>query len=162
MTALRRRAWWYLVALSVLIASFGVGDVIGGVSVDPGITLGLTGLTLAELEAASAIAYRAYDFTTRTQGAALVVVGVLATVILLIPYHEGRRWAWWATWSLPAWTLAVVVLYGSFGLAPEAPPPPPLVSGPILGALAVAVLLLDRSRFFGHVAMAGRPVAEVT
>ena len=37
MQGLRRRAWWYLVGLSVLIALFGAGDVIGGVSVDPGI-----------------------------------------------------------------------------------------------------------------------------
>ena len=60
----------------------------------------------------------AYDFATRTQGAALVVVGVLATAILLIPYRAGRRWAWWAIWSLPAWTLAVLGLYAWVGLAP--------------------------------------------
>ena len=155
MNALRRRAWWYLVGFSALIGLFGIGDVIGGVSVDPGITLGLTGLTLAELEAQSAIAYRAYDFTTRTQGLALVFYGALATATLLIPYRDRQRWAWWAAWSLPAWTVGVFALYASFGLAPGTPPPPPMVSGPILGALAVLVLLVDRPRFFGQPASAG-------
>ena len=150
MSGLRRRAWWYLVAFSVLIVLFGVGDVIGGISVDPGITLGLSGLTLAELEAQSAIAYRVYDFTTRTQGAALAFYGALATAILLIPYRDGHRWAWWAMWSLPGWTLAVFGLYAMFGLAPGTPPPPPMVSGPILGTLAVIVLLLDRQRFLAR------------
>jgi hypothetical protein len=158
--ALSGRAWWYLVALSVLIALFGIGDVIGGISVDPGITLGLTGLTLAELQAESAIAYDAYDFATRTQGAALAVVGVLATAILLIPYREGQRWAWWAIWSLPAWTLTVLGLYAWVGLAPGTPPPPPMLSGPVLGTIAVVVLLLDRRRFFGQPVKAVSAVAE--
>ena len=106
MEALRRRAWWYLLALSVLIALFGVGDVLGGVTVDPGITLSLTGLTPAELGMQSAEGYRAFDFTTRTQGASLIVMGVVLTAILLVPYREGRRWAWNLMWVLPAWTLA--------------------------------------------------------
>lgn len=147
MGALRRRAWWYLVALSVLIALFGVGDLIGGVTVDPGITLGLTGLTPAELGAQSAAGYRAFDFTTRTQGVSLVVMGVVLTAILLIPYRAGRRWAWNTMWILPAWTVASVILYVGFGVAPGQPPPPPMVSGPLLGAIAVVVLLLDRRRF---------------
>ena len=48
------------------------------------------------------------------------------------------------------WTLAVFGLYATFGLAPGTPPPPPMVSGPILGTLAVIVLLLDRQRSFAR------------
>jgi hypothetical protein len=80
MDILRRRAWWYLVAFSVLIGLFGVGDVIGGISVDPGITPGLSGLTLADLQAESAAGYRLYDVASQAPGLVLVIVGVLMTV----------------------------------------------------------------------------------
>jgi hypothetical protein len=148
MDVLRRRAWWYLIAVSVLIGLFGVGDVIGGISVDPGITTGLSGLTLAELQAESAAGYRLYDFASRAQGLVLVLVGVLMTVILVIPYRAGLRWAWYAMWTLPAWAFGVFGLYVAFGVDPRQPPPPPMVSGPLLGGIAVAVLLLDWLRFF--------------
>jgi hypothetical protein len=151
MDVMRRRAWWYLVAFSVLIGLFGVGDVMGGITVDPGITAGLSGLTLAELEAQSAAGYRLYDFASRTQGLALVVIGVLMTAVLLIPYRAGMRWAWYAMWTLPAWAFGVLGLYLAFGVDPRQPPPPPMVSGPLLGGLAVVVLLLDWRRFSrGH------------
>ena len=148
MNVLRRRAWWYLVAFSVLIGLFGVGDVIGGISVDPGITTGMSGLTLAELQAESAAGYRLYDFASRAQGLVLVIVGVLLMVILVIPYRAGMRWAWYTMWTLPAWAFGVLGLYLAFGVDPSQPPPPPMVSGPLLGGIAVAVLLLDRRRFF--------------
>lgn len=148
MNVLRRRAWWFLVAFSVLIGLFGIGDLIGGITVDPGITAGLSGLTLAELEAESAAGYRLYDFASRTQGLALVVIGVLMTAVLLIPYRSGRRWAWYTMWTLPAWSFAVLGLYLVFGVDPRQPPPPPMVSGPLLGGVAVAVLLLEWRRFF--------------
>jgi hypothetical protein len=148
MYALRRRAWWYLVAFSVVIGLFGVGDVIAGITVDPGITVGLSGLTLTELQAESPAGYRLYDFASRAQGLVLVIVGVLLTVILLIPYRSGMRWAWYAMWTLPAWAFGVLGLYLAFGVDPRQPLPPPMVSGPLLGGLAVAVLLLDGRRFF--------------
>jgi hypothetical protein len=146
MRILPERAWWYLVAVAALILVFGVGDVLGGAAVDPGIPLGLTGMTLSELESQGE-AYRMFDFTVRTQGWNLAIVGGLSLVILLIPYRARRRWAWWTLWFLPAWSFGVAALYLAFGLAPNQPPPPPLVSGPILGTLAVAVLLIDRRRF---------------
>ena len=149
MRALRDRAWWYLVAFSGLIVVFGLGDVLVGAVADPGIALGLTGLTLPELEAQSAAAYRMFDFTTRTQGWNLAVIGALLLADLLIPYRAGKRWAWWVLWLLPAWSLGVAGLYLLIGLAPGQPPPPPLVSGPVLGAIAAVVLLLDRRRFHG-------------
>ena len=147
MGTLRDRAWWYLVALSALIVIFGIGDVLVGAAADPGIALGLTGLTLPELETQSAAAYRMFDFTTRTQGWNLAIIGALLLAILLIPYRAGRRWAWWVLWLLPAWSFGVAGLYLVSGLAPAQPPPPPLVSGPLLGGIAAAVLLLDRRRF---------------
>jgi hypothetical protein len=149
MNAFRRRAWWALVSLTVLLALFGIGDVIIGPAFDPGIALGLTGLTHAELQAESAAGYLLLDFYTRAGGANLVVMGVALTAIVLVPYRAGRSWAWWTLWLFPAWTAAVFGLNAAFGVAAGQAPPPPMLSGPILGAIAVAALLLDRRRFFG-------------
>jgi hypothetical protein len=147
MGIVRGRAWWSLVGIAALILVFGVGDMVGGASVDPGIALGVSGLSPSELERQGAPAYRMFDFATRTQGWSLAVVGCLLLAILLLPYRSGERWAWWALWILPAWLFGVAALYLAFGLAPQRPLPPPLISGPILGAIAVTVLLLDRRRF---------------
>jgi hypothetical protein len=155
MSALRRRAWWILVAVSVLIGLFGISDALLGATADPAIARGLTGQTLAELEGESAAAYRMYDFTSRTQGTGLAVIGVLATAILLRPYRSGRRWAWSVMWAIPIWAFTIPVLYLLFGVDPSQPPPPPVVSGPVLGSLTAAVLLFDRGRFFGGPRAAG-------
>ncbi len=147
MRTVRARAWWCLVAIAALIVLFGIGDVLGGASVDPGIALGVSGATLPDLQSQSPAAYRMFDFTTRTQGWNLLMLGTLLLAVLLIPYRSRARWAWWTLWTLPAWSIGVAALSLAFGLAPDQPPPPPVVSGPILGAIAVAVLLLDRRRF---------------
>lgn len=144
---LRRRVWWLLVAMTVLIVLFGVGDVLVGAAADPAIAQGLSGLSLAELEALDAATYRLFDFFTRTQGLVLVAFGLAMSTILLIPYRQGRGWAWWTAWLLPAWSLSVLAIYAVWGLAPDQPLPPPMVSGPILALIAATALLLDRRRF---------------
>jgi hypothetical protein len=75
MRIIRARAWWCLVAIAALIVLFGIGDVLGGASVDPGIALGISGATLPELQSQGPAAYRMFDFTTRTQGWNLLVLG---------------------------------------------------------------------------------------
>jgi hypothetical protein len=152
MNALRRRAWWPLVFLTLLLGFFGIGDVIIGPAFDPGIALGLTGLTHAELRAESAAGYLLLDFYTRAGGAHLAVMAIALTAIVLIPYRAGQSWAWWTMWLFPAWTAAGFALNMAFGVAPGQVPPPPMISGPILGVIAVAALLLDRERFFGATA----------
>ena len=147
MGAVRGRAWWVLAAMSVLILLFGLTDIAAGAEADPGIAVGLTGLSPAELRAESAAAYRMFDFTTRTQATLLVVVGILFTAILLGPYRARQPWAWRLMWLLPTWSLSVPAAYLVFGLSPDQAPPPPLVSGPILGVIAALALLLDRRRF---------------
>jgi hypothetical protein len=156
--AVRRRAWWLLVAVGILMVLFGVTDIISGVAADPGITLSLSGMTLAEIQAADPVAYRLYDFATRTNGASLIVMGVLLTLVLLVPYRAGERWAWLVTWILPIWSFSVPLSYLAAGVDPAQPPAPPMVSGPIIGALAVVVLLLDRRRFVDR-SRRRRPVA---
>jgi hypothetical protein len=148
MAGVRRRLWWYPTAIGLLLALFGLFDIASGAEADPAIAQGLTGQTLAETRADDPVGYRLFDFFTRTQGVLLAAFGVLFAVVAAIPYRAGRRWAWWAGWIFPSWTAGIVALYLSSGLAAGSPLPPPLVSGPILGGLAVLVLLVDRSRFW--------------
>jgi hypothetical protein len=133
--------------MSGILGLFGLGDVLIGPPFDPGITLGLSGLTLQQLEAESAAGFRMLDFYTRSLGISLIVIGVTLTLVVLIPYRDGRRWAWWAMWLLPAWALGGFALNASFGVAAGQAPPPPMVSAPIFAAIAAVALLVDRARF---------------
>jgi hypothetical protein len=119
-------------------------DIISGVEADPLIPLGLTGLTLLQLEAESAQAYRLLDFGVRAGGAQLVVIGLSMIAILLFAYRRGERWAWWTMWTLPAWAASAFVLNLAYGVAPGQAPPPPMISGPIFAVLAAAILLVSR------------------
>jgi len=152
MDGIRRRAWWALLALTVLLGLFGIGDVLIGPAFDPGIALGLAGVTHAELQAESTAGYLLLDIYTRAGGVHLLALSVALTAILLIPYRAGHRWAWWALWLFPAWTAAGFLLNLAFGVAPGQAPPPPMLSAPILGGLAVVALLIDAPRFVGSAA----------
>lgn len=147
MTALRARAWWVLAFFAVTLVLFGATDLAAGVSADPAITVAIAGRTPAEVEADDPTGYRLYDFAARNLGLGLVVMGTLLTAIVLIPYRAGQRWAWRLVWVLPAWAAVVPLQYLAFGLAPDQPPAPPMISGPIIAAVASVALLIDRRRF---------------
>ena len=141
------RSWLLLPVLSMVIALFGASDVLIGITADPGITVAITGLTPDDLRAASPDGYRLADFMVRTQGVTLAMFGILLTVVLLRPYRAGQRWAWQTAFILPAWAASVPIIYLAFGLAPDVPPAPPMISGPIFAVLSAAVLVVDRRRF---------------
>jgi hypothetical protein len=141
-----RHGWWGLFAVALIFVAFGVTDMASGAAADPAIALGLTGQSLEQLEAESAAAYGLYDFVSRSQGWSLVLLGVLIAVIVLIPFRRGERWAWWTAWALPVWAAGVPIIYLVAGLAPDQPPPPPMISGPIVAMLCAAILVLSRPR----------------
>jgi hypothetical protein len=145
----QRIAGWGMLAIAVLAAVFGLGDVINGVANDPGVPLGVVGMTPAELEAEGPHAYRMYDVTLRGGGLSLVMLGALMTSILLFAFRRGQRWAWWTMWLLPAWAISVSVGGLLIGVAPGQPPAPPVVSGFVLGIFAGVMLLVSAPSFFG-------------
>lgn len=145
---LEQHAWWGLLFFTLVLVMFGVTDVIVGPAADRGIPLGLTGLTLEELEAESPAAYRLFDFFTRANGYSLVMMGLLGTAILLYAFRRDQRWAWWTMWILPIWTVGGVMFYLVAGVEPDQPPPPPMVSGPFFAVLSAAILLVSAPRFF--------------
>jgi hypothetical protein len=147
MAGIRRRLWVVLAALSALFGLFGLGDLLIGISFNEGVAPSVTGLTLDEIAARSPDAYRLIDIDARGGGVTLAALGAALTAIVLFAYRDGRRWAWWALWILPAWALGVLVLYIVYGLAPGEPPPPSLISAPIIVAVTAAALLIDAPRF---------------
>lgn len=146
---LERHAWWGLLIMSLTVVAFGVSDMLIGAEADPGIPLGVIGLSPSELRAQSEAGYRIFDFFTRTHGLSLLLWGLLASAILIFAYRRDRRWAWWTMWLLPAWMIGVFVSYLLVGVRVDQAPPPPMVSGPIMAVLAVAIQLVSAPRFFG-------------
>lgn len=145
---LERHAWWGLLVFAVVLVLFGVLDMVSGPAADRAIPLGLTGMTIEELQASSRAAYGLFDFFTRVNGWSLVLVGSLMAAIVLIPFRRNEPWAWWTMWLLPVWAIGAAVFYVVAGLAPGQPPPPPLVSGPIIAGLSAGILLVSIRRFF--------------
>ena len=80
MSWLGRHSWWGLLFLAVVIALFGVMDMLSGAAADVAIATSLTGLTLAELKADGPAAFRMFDFFTRVNGFSLLLIALLAVL----------------------------------------------------------------------------------
>ena len=145
---LELHAWWGLLATAVLMSVFGLTDVASGAAADPAIPLGLTGMTLEELQAEGPTAYRLSDLYTRVNGISLILIGLLFAAVLVFAFRQNRRWAWWTMWLLPVWAASILVFYLVVGVQPDEPPPPPMISGPILAVFCAAILLVSAPRFF--------------
>ena len=138
-----------LVAISVVLVLFGVGDILQGPDADPGITRAISGSDPGDVRAAEPTGFRLYDFAIRMGGLNLVIIGLLLIAILVGPYRADQRWAWTTMWLLPAWALAVPAVYIAFGPAPGQAAAPPMISGPIVAVVTGLSLLRDRRRFAG-------------
>ena len=144
----RRNSWKFLLGLVVVIGVFGIGDVFRGIDADPAIPVGVAGLTPDEIRATSQPLARLIDLQVRNGGLHLVVTSVLWSVILLIPFRRGERWAWYTMWTFPLWALVVSVSFLFVELQPDVPLPPPAISGWVLFALTALTLLATRRAFF--------------
>lgn len=150
MQRLQRKAWLGLLAMAVLIGLVGLWALFIGIAEDQSVPLGLTGLTLSELEAESPNGYRFADFGVRGGGMGLVVIGALLAAIVVFAFRQRRQWAWWAMWVLPIWAASTVVLILAIGVAPGQAPPWPMISGSIFAVFSTALLLVSAPRFLGR------------
>lgn len=140
----RRNAWKFLLGLVILIGLFGIGDMARGVEADPAIPLAVTGMTIPEMEQESAVLTRMIDLQVRAGGNQLLALSVAWATIVVIPYRRGERWAWYAMLTYPGWALSVAVSFLFIELQPGVAPPPPAISGWVLAALALALMLASR------------------
>ncbi|WP_277210570.1 hypothetical protein [Isoptericola croceus] len=140
----QRRSWIFLIVLAAVIVLFGVGDIIFAMDADEAIAQGITGMTVAEIETLSGPVAALINVLVRAGGAQLLVLGIVWCTILAIPFRRGERWAWYVMWTFPLWALGVAVHFLFVDLQPDAPTPPPAISGWVFFALCAAVLLAGR------------------
>jgi hypothetical protein len=141
---LQRHAWWGLLAMAAVGTGFGLVALVSGVTWQ---AEDVTGRTIAQIGAESSAGSTLADFSVRTGGLYLIAAGVLQSAILLFAFRQDRAWAWWTMWTLPA-----IAIGGSF-LYPTFPAPGPAITGAIVGALEVAILLVSAPRFFKRPAL---------
>jgi hypothetical protein len=137
----RRNSWKFLLGLVAVIGMFGVGDLLLGLDADPAIPRAITGLTIEAMWDANEPLTRLADLQVRAGGIQLIVLSAVWATIVLVPFRRGRRWAWFAMLSFPAWALAVAVFFLFVDLQPGVPPPPPAISGWVFAALTLGLLL---------------------
>lgn len=139
-----RHGWKFLLALVIVIGLFGIGDLISGLDADPAIPQGVTGMTPDQIREASPDLARLAGLQVRSGGMHLILIAVLWSTIMLIPFRRGETWAWWAMWTFPVWTLAGSVIFLFIELQPDQPTPPPAISGWVFFAVTALLLLATR------------------
>ena len=147
MSAVRRRLWWVVTAVSATFVLFGVSDVVGGIAFNTGFADAISGSAPAQIDAQHPELFRLIEAVVRAGGVSLATLGITFVAISAFAYRPGQRWAWWTMWLLPAWPMAIFALFLVVGTAPGQSTPASILSDPIIAIIAAVVLLLDRSRF---------------
>ncbi len=153
-TFFQRNGWIVFFIIGLIIALFGLGDMVTGGATFAGgeapTVLQISGLTWQQLSSASPNAAAMIDYLVRAGGAHLFVLGLLSILVAATAFRRGERWAWVAMWLWPLWMGLVVLLLLSATKQPGAGVPPPLVSGTIFFSIAVLTLALSFRKFFPH------------
>jgi hypothetical protein len=140
MRLIRDWAWLGLPVIAGLVSLFGVGDLAGGISADPGITESVTGGGVdAARQAAPRVADLA-DVGMRTAGAAQIALGLAWAGLILAGVRRRIRWAWVVSWTMPLWVGLILVIWLTTERVAGTPLPAPMLSGPVF--LLLSVLLL--------------------
>jgi energy-converting hydrogenase Eha subunit A len=151
MAWLQQYAWSWFAVLAGVIAVVGVAELASG---GPIVTIdnvqALTGMTSVELAAKSSDAYRLIEFNVRVEGLHLILIGFLMGAIVFYSFRQDQRWAWWAMWSFPLYTVSLLVLNLIVKTAPGQAPAAQAFTGAIVGMLSALVLLVSAPRFFSR------------
>jgi len=92
------RASWIIlaaVAISTILSGLYVGLTPTGAQTE------LSGRTWERFAAADPEVARIYSMDLVLLGISLVAFAILGTIVTLIPYRQGERWAWFALWLIP-------------------------------------------------------------
>lgn len=160
-----RHAWKVFLGLSIIIALFGLGDMLtGGATFESGegpTLQGISGKTWAGLQADSPNAAAMIDYLVRAGGAHLCILGLLSLVVSLTAFRRGERWAWYAMWMWALWLAMIIGILLSAYKQPGPGIPPPLISGSVFLVLSVLTLLLSSRKFLGGRQPGASPLAAV-
>lgn len=158
---LERYAWTVFLLLSIVLALFGIGDLITGAATfgqgEAATARGITGTTWAELSTGPAAPL--VDWNVRAQAIWMFFVGALSALVAVTAFRRGERWAWFA---MGLWPLALAAIdlnllsayrHAGSGI------PPPLVSGAVFIILSIAALAVSFRRAFRRSDSAGMETA---
>jgi hypothetical protein len=150
--AFERHAWKIFVGLSIIIGSFGIGDIRIGASelqTDEAVLMqSITRMSWNELQAANPKVANLIDLKWRWGGADFAFIAILSIIICLNGFRRGERWAWYAMWMWPLWLAADVVLGLNVDKDSSYGTPVPVISGSVLLVVSVLTLALSYRRFF--------------
>ena len=144
----QHHGWTVFAFLSVVFMGFGIGDMILGMDADPAIGESITGIPWEELRALSPEIANLVDMQVRALGAAIFFLSILSLSITINAFRRGQRWAWYTLWIWPLWNAAIFLVFLLAERQPAFPPPPPMLSAPILFVIALAGLALTYRKFF--------------
>jgi hypothetical protein len=145
-----RHAWKVFLAISGIVALFGVGDMLAGGSTyaegESILLQRLGGMSWTQLRAASPNAGDVIDAQVRTGGMDLLLISLLSLSICVTALRRGERWAWYAMWVWPLWivliyALALVTFRYPGGI------PVPLISGAVFFTVSVLTLALSYRKY---------------
>jgi hypothetical protein len=149
MTWLQQYAWWWFALLAAGEVVVGVTELAsGGPIVGADSVQALTGMTNVELAAKSSDAYRLIEYNVRVEGVHLIWIGALMGALVVYGFRQDRRWAWWAMWSFPIYTVSLLALNLIAETAPGQAPAAQAFTGAFVGMLSAVILLLGAPRFF--------------
>lgn len=147
-----RHAWKIFGGVSLIVAFFGVTDILlGGSTFQSGEAVamqGIAGTTWEELRAADLRTANLIDLLVRTGGVNLLLIGLLSLAVCLTGFRRGERWAWLTLWVWPLWTILVIALYLGVEKVPGAGIPVPIISGSIILVISLATLWLSYRKYF--------------
>ena len=99
-------AWILLLIVGIVGFMVGSQEMIFGEFVDPQVAESLTGKTWEEMASDPFI-----KFVTRAHGLAFLELSVLILGIAGFGYRKGEKWAWYVSWSIPAFLLGAFSLF---------------------------------------------------
>ena len=141
-----------MLAVILLIGSFGVGDMVGGASdLQNGETVfmhSITGMSWNDLRAQSPRVANLIDVKFRMDGAAITMIAFMSIAVCLTGFRRGERWAWFALWAIPLWSMMTAFFILSVDKLPDSGTPVPIISGTILSVICSAALGLSYRKFF--------------
>ncbi len=151
-TFFERHAWKILLCVSLLIGFFGAGDMVEGASnLQNGETIfmhSITGMSWNELQAQSPRVANLINVKFRMDGAAITMIAFMSIAVCLTGFRRGERWAWFALWAIPLWSLLTAFFILSVDKLPDSGTPVPVISGSILASICIAALGLSYRKFF--------------
>ncbi len=141
--------WVLFLVLGVIEILFGAGDMIAGIENDPAILISATGITPAELKAQDPVLYNAMDQQQKAIGHALLMTGLLVSVVSLTAFRRGARWAWFTFWLIPI-DMALIVVSSYNNRQPNESLAPPFYSGLLFAVLTIVWLALSHRKYLSR------------